>query len=108
MRMLVMFDMPTETAEDRKSYRRFRKFILSEGFIMHQFSVYSKILLNNTASKAMIARLKKENPKKGFITILTVTEKQFSRMIYLSGERDECIANQDSRVIFLGDNYDDD
>ena len=43
MRMILMFDMPTDTAEDRKAYRKFRKFLLSEGFIMHQFSVYSKV-----------------------------------------------------------------
>ena len=49
MRMILMFDMPTDTSDDRKAYRRFRKFLLSEGFIMHQFSVYSKLLLNDTA-----------------------------------------------------------
>ncbi|EDN7404518.1 CRISPR-associated endonuclease Cas2, partial [Listeria monocytogenes] len=65
MRMLLMFDMPTDTAKERKAYRQFRRFILSEGFIMHQYSVYSKILLNGTASKAMLARLKQQNPKKG-------------------------------------------
>lgn len=108
MRMILMFDMPTETADERKAYRNFRKFLLSEGFIMHQFSVYSKILLNGTASKAMVARLKQNNPKKGLITLLTVTEKQFSRMIYLSGEFDKCIGNSDDRIVFLGDNYDED
>ncbi|MDT2597779.1 CRISPR-associated endonuclease Cas2 [Enterococcus dongliensis] len=106
MRMILMFDMPTETADERKAYRTFRKFLLSEGFIMHQFSVYSKILLNGTASKAMIARLKQNNPNKGLITLLTVTEKQFSRMVYLNGQYDTCIGNTDDRIVFLGDNYD--
>ena len=105
MRMILMFYMPTETADERKAYRNFRKFLLSEGFIMHQFSVYSKILLNGTASKAMVARLKQNNPKKGLITVLTVTEKQFSRMIYLNGEYDTCVENTDDRIVFLGDNY---
>ncbi|MEX1551578.1 CRISPR-associated endonuclease Cas2 [Enterococcus thailandicus] len=106
MRMILMFDMPTETAEERKIYRRFRKFLLSEGFIMHQFSVYSKILLNNTANTAMINRLKQHNPRKGLVTILTVTEKQFARMIYLTGEQDTCIGNSDARVVFLGEAHD--
>lgn len=105
MRMLVMFDMPTETAEERKSYRKFRKFLLNEGFIMHQFSIYSKILLNGSANKAMIGRLKKNNPKRGLITILSVTEKQFSKMIYLNGNEDTSIANTDERIVYLGDNY---
>lgn len=107
MRMLLMFDMPVETAEERKAYRQFRRFLLQEGFIMHQFSVYSKLLLNGSAEKAMLARLNQHNPAKGMITILTVTEKQFSRMIYLSGERSTKIANTDQRLIFLGDEDDD-
>lgn len=107
MRMILMFDMPTETAEERKAYRKFRKFLLSEGFIMHQFSVYSKLLLNNSANKAMIDRLQANNPKKGSITLLTVTEKQFARMIYLNGERNISVANSDRRLVFLGEDYSD-
>lgn len=103
MRMLLMFDMPTETADERKAYRKFRKFLINEGFIMHQFSVYSKLLLNNSASNAMLERLKANNPKKGNITLLTVTEKQFARMIYLHGQRDDRIGNTDSRIVFLGE-----
>jgi CRISPR-associated protein Cas2 len=101
--MLLMFDMPTETVDERKAYRKFRKFLINEGFIMHQFSVYSKLLLNNSASNAMLDRLKANNPKKGNITLLTVTEKQFARMIYLNGQRDDSIGNTDSRIVFLGE-----
>ena len=74
---------------------------------MHQFSVYSKLLLNNSANKAMIDRLQANNPKKGSITLLTVTEKQFARMIYLNGERDMSVANSDKRLVFLGEDYSD-
>lgn len=105
--MILMIDMPIETVEERKAYRKFRKFLLSEGFIMHQFSVYSKLLLNNSANKAMIDRLQANNPKKGSITLLTVTEKQFARMIYLNGERDMSMANSDKRLVFLGEDYSD-
>jgi CRISPR-associated protein Cas2 len=105
MRMILMFDMPTDTADERKAYRNFRKFLLSEGFIMHQYSVYSKLLLNGTASKAMESRLKQHNPNKGLITLLTVTEKQFSRMTYLSGQYDTSVGNSDDRVVFLGEDY---
>ncbi len=105
MRMMLMFDMPTDTAEERKSYRQFRRFLINEGFIMHQFSVYSKILLNGSANTAMVGRLKQHAPKKGLITLLTVTEKQFARMIYLSGAKDSSVRNTDARIIFLGEDY---
>ena len=107
MRMILMFDMPVETSEERKAYRKFRQFLIDEGFIMHQFSIYSKLLLNNSANNAMIERLKSHNPKKGSITLLTVTEKQFSRMIYLCGERDTSVANSDARLVFLGEGFSD-
>ena len=102
MRLLLMFDMPTHTPTDRRDYRQFRKFLISEGFLMHQFSIYTKILLNDTAASAMINRLEKNVPAKGHITLLKVTEKQFAKMIYLHGERNKSVANTDSRLIFLG------
>ncbi|AGM98580.1 CRISPR-associated endoribonuclease Cas2 [Streptococcus iniae SF1] len=55
----------------------------------------------------MIDRLQENNPKSGNITLLTVTEKQFARMIYLNGNRDTCIANSDDRIVFLGEEYKD-
>lgn len=102
MRLLLMFDMPTQTGEDRRAYRKFRKFLLGEGFLMHQYSVYTKLLLNDTATQAMMKRLEKNKPKVGHITVLKVTEKQFARMIYLHGEKDLSVANTDTRVVFLG------
>ena len=87
MRMIIMFDIPTETIEDKKAYRKFRKFLLSEGFLMHQYSVYSRLLLNGNANSLLVGRLKANNPNKGFITILTVTEKQFARMVYYTEKK---------------------
>lgn len=106
MRMLLMFDLPTETEKDRKAYRKFRKFLISEGFIMHQYSVYSKLLLNSTACNLMEARLQENIPDKGDITLLTVTEKQYAKMVYLSGSKTSKLANTDKRVIVLGENSD--
>jgi len=102
MRLLLMFDMPTLTLADKKEYRKFRKFLISEGFLMHQYSVYSKLLLNDTAAQAMMGRLKKNKPTKGTVSILKVTEKQYARMVYLHGNADNSIANSDSRLVFLG------
>ena len=42
MRVIVFFDLPTLTLEDKKEYRNFRKFLLKRGFAMMQESVYSK------------------------------------------------------------------
>ena len=103
MRLLLMFDMPTLSPNDKKDYRVFRKFLIKEGFLMHQFSVYTKLLLNDTQTQAMIKRIKTNAPKKGMITLLKVTEKQYARMIYISGKKDMSIANTDRRIIYLGE-----
>lgn len=106
MRLLVLFDLPVKSIQEKRAYRKFRKFLLQEGFLMHQFSVYSKIFLNNTAKTSIIERLKKNAPEKGLITILSITEKQFSRMLYLRGEKIERAGDTDSRLLFLGEEDD--
>ena len=42
MWILVFFDLPTYTAEDRKIATEFRKNLLEEGFTMFQFSIYTR------------------------------------------------------------------
>lgn len=49
MRVLVFFDLPVITAENRRAYVKFRKFLLKNGFLMLQESVYCKLALNGTA-----------------------------------------------------------
>ena len=39
MRVLLFFDLPTLTAEERKSATAFRKALLKDGFLMLQESV---------------------------------------------------------------------
>ena len=46
MRVLVMFDLPTETSIQRRNYRKFRKSLIKNGFIMMQESVYVKLAMN--------------------------------------------------------------
>lgn len=43
MRLMVMFDLPVETSEQRREYRRFRKSLINEGFCMIQYSVYVRV-----------------------------------------------------------------
>ena len=40
MWVLVFFDLPTETKKERKAAADFRKKLLSDGFLMFQFSIY--------------------------------------------------------------------
>lgn len=101
MRILLFFDLPTETHVDRRAYRDFRKMILKEGFIMMQESVYSKLVINQQSSNFVIARLERNKPKKGLIQLLTVTEKQYSSIIDLVGTVKQDVVNNLDQVIVL-------
>ena len=54
MRILVFFDLPTLTAANKKDYTQFRKYLIKNGFIMIQESVYTKLALNQTVSDAVV------------------------------------------------------
>lgn len=101
MRMLVFFDLPTETAEDRRAYRRFRSGLIKNGFIMMQESVYCKLLLNTTADQAAREAVRKLRPPSGLVQIMTITEKQFSRIEYLTGQFQTDIISTDERTVVL-------
>lgn len=81
-----MFDLPTETNEDKRQYRKFRKFLLSNGYIMMQYSVYSKILINHSVVSQHKMKLQKHLPPNGLVQILAITEKQFGDIELLIGE----------------------
>lgn len=101
MRMIVFFDLPTETEAERRDYRRFRQFLLKNGFLMLQESVYCKLLLNPSAQHSMAEIIRGNRPQKGIVQMLTVTEKQFSKMEYVTGEWNSDVICTEERLIEL-------
>lgn len=101
MRILLFFDLPTETARDRREYTKFRKFLIKSGFFMLQKSLYCKIALNQTAVSLLLETVRRNRPKSGIVQSLVVTEKQFSRMEYIVGFYASDIVNSNERFIEL-------
>ena len=101
MRVIVFFDLPTLTTSQRRTYRNFRKFLITSGFYMMQESVYCKIALNAVAADAVIKNVKLNLPSDGLVQLLTVTERQFSRMEVLVGEAHNDVLNSDERLVVL-------
>lgn len=101
MRVIVFFDLPTITLEDKREYRTFRKFLLKRGFAMMQESVYSKLALNTTAANGIVSSVKDNRPKTGLVQMMVITEKQFSKMEYVVGEKGSTIIDSDQRTIIL-------
>jgi CRISPR-associated protein Cas2 len=101
MRVLVFFDLPTETLENKREYRRFRKTLIKNGFLMMQESVYCRMLLTPGAGRAVLEIIRKNRPTEGIVQIMTVTEKQFAGMEYITGENHSEVIDSDERLIIL-------
>lgn len=101
MRILVMFDLPVTTAAERRAYTLFRKYLLKNGFLMLQESVYCKIAQNPVAADSVIDALRKNKPPTGLVQLLRVTEKQYAKMEYIVGESQLDVLNDDRRLVVL-------
>lgn len=87
MRIIVLFDLPTSTKEERSAATHFRNFLLDDGFDMLQYSVYSRLCSNRDIADKHIRRAKRNAPNKGSVRVMNLTEKQFTTMHILVGER---------------------
>ena len=101
MRVIVFFDLPTETPDDKREYRNFRKFLIKKGFLMMQESVYCKLALNATAAESIVRSVKSSKPKTGLVQLLVITEKQFNKMEYIVGNSESTIIDSDDRLVIL-------
>ncbi len=87
MWVLVFFDLPTETAKERKIYAKFRKDILKDGFQMFQFSIYMRHCASRENADVHIKRVKKILPEHGHVGIMCITDKQFGMMEIFHGHK---------------------
>lgn len=101
MRLLIFFDLPMETSKNRRDYTAFHKFLIKNGFIMMQKSVYSKLVVNGVTSQAVKERVSKNLPPEGIVELLEVTENQFSRIDYLVGNKQSTVVESMERIVEL-------
>ena len=101
MRVIVMFDLPVDTSLDRRRYRLFRKYLINEGFVMMQESIYTKICINHHAVEKVELDINKNKPPNGIVQLMIVTERQFAGMKTVVGEINNCYIQTDERMVVL-------
>ena len=101
MRVIAFFDLPVDTSAHRREYSRFRKYLIKNGFVMMQQSVYVNLAINQNAAKSTCDAVRKNKPSAGIVQLLTITEKQFQKMEFLCGEFTEDVVMSDERLIVL-------
>lgn len=87
MWIMAMFDLPVGDKEQRRYATHFRKFLLSRGFTMLQFSVYAKYCSSRDSANSIISTVKFALPPDGNVRICMFTDKQFADTLVFSGTK---------------------
>ena len=101
MRTIVFFDLPNIYYKDKRNYQLFHKFLINEGYIILQESVYSKLALNLQQAEFNINKIRKNAPSKGLIQVLNVTEKQYADIEYIIGKSNSNVIDNEDRLVVL-------
>lgn len=83
--LVVFFDLPTTTDEDKKNYVNFRKSLLNDGYLMIQYSVYARACVSHDRILTHTRRVKSFLPPKGTVRCLFVTNIQWNKTFIFYG-----------------------
>ena len=86
MRILVFFDLPVKSASQRRIANKFRRFLLSDGYHMLQYSIYARTCNGVDAVDKHKKRLYGSLPANGSVRMLVITEKQYQSIEILVGK----------------------
>lgn len=101
MWLFVFFDLPTATKKNRKDAARFRKDLEKDGFVMHQFSVYVRFCGSLESAEVHIKRIRTFMPVEGKMSILSVTDKQYSNMVNVWGKLEQKVQKKPVQLEFF-------
>jgi len=84
--LIVAFDLPVVEKEQRKAATDFRQYLLDDGYIMMQFSVYVRACVSFARQETHLDRLKKNLPPEGSVRVIYVTRAQWKRSFVIHGQ----------------------
>lgn len=87
MWLFVFFDLPVEKKKQRKAATDFRKRLLKNGFVMMQYSIYTRHCASLESAEVHIKRVKMIIPEEGQVSILKITDKQYGQIINYWGKK---------------------
>jgi len=83
--LIVAFDLPVLSKDQRRAATAFRDFLLDDGFQMMQFSVYVRPCVSFARQETHLERIKKSIPAEGKIRAIFVTRAQWERSFVIYG-----------------------
>ena len=84
--LLVFFDLPVGSKQERKAATNFREDLLKEGYMMIQFSVYARPCVSQEKVRTQLRRLLPKIPCSGQVRALTITDAQWARMKFVQSD----------------------
>ena len=99
--LMVMFDLPVVSTEEKRQYTRFRKYLQREGFLQLQFSVYAKYCASRENAQKYYNHIKYAVPPGGKVRLLMVTDKQFGDMVSLYGKNVEEVEKKPEQLLLF-------
>ncbi|WP_455952076.1 CRISPR-associated endonuclease Cas2 [Arcanobacterium haemolyticum] len=86
---LVMFDLPTKTAAQKREYTRFRNYLLDIGFARVQYSVYVHYSPTGLIGTRLVTGIKGNLPAGGEIRIMHISDRQWSKAFRFTNATEE-------------------
>mgnify|MGYP001263581380 CR=1 FL=1 len=99
--LIVLFDLPTATPEERSDYRHFHDLLIDEAFIRLQFSVYARHCSSDENASVHTNRIHVALPPDGEVRIMSMTDKQFGRMGVFHGRLRKATERPPEQVLLL-------
>ena len=103
MWLMVLFDLPVKTKEDRRNYRIFHKELLKDGFHFVQFSAYMRFCPSTENAEVHEKRVKEMLPPEGEVRLMLLTDKQFERMKIYVGKKKRELEKPPPQLLLFSD-----
>ena len=101
MWLFVFFDLPVVTKKERKIATLFRKNLMKDGFVMLQYSVYIRHCASYESQAVHAKRVKAFVPETGMVSILSVTDKQYSDIVNIWGKKKKKVPTEPLQLEFF-------
>lgn len=98
--MLVMFDLPVLTKQERKEANAFRNRLQNQGFERCQLSVYARWCPGKEVAQRHLKQIKGFLPEGGKVDIVTITDKQYENIITFVSSRRTPRKKRDQYTLF--------
>ena len=101
MWLFVFFDLPVTSKAERRRATRFRQSLLKTGYTMLQYSVYAIHCRSEEQGLTRRNEVRSALPPYGHVRMLSVTDRQFSRMhVYLGRKTRPTESPPDQMMLF--------